>query len=278
MTRRGRVWLWVLLGIYAAARVTQRFPGDIPMVAIIALHVLPPIAFTLVHGAVVYRLRGILIFVLLTVLLGNFLENLSIFSGFPFGHYHFTDVMGPKILAVPILLGLAYIGMGYISWTVSRVILGDAGEILMGSRMVTRPLVAAFLMVAWDFSQEAIWSNLVGAWRWHGGGAYFGVPLSNFLGWYLTIYLIYQIFTLTVRTGGVKLDRRFWLIPVLFYGICALGNLLVPVPQAIRTVRDAAGTEWPVSGILATSRLISILLMGSFTLLATVRLLDSKAK
>jgi uncharacterized membrane protein len=248
------------------------------MVAVIALHVLPPIAFTLLHGAIVYRPKGILIFIILSVTIGNFLENLSIFSGFPFGHYNFTDVMGHKILEVPILLGLAYIGMGYISWTVARIILGDAGETLKGSRLVTRPLVAAFLMVAWDLSQEAVWANLVGAWRWHDGGAYFGVPLTNFFGWFITVYLIYQSFALIVRTGGPKADTGFWMIPVLFYGVCAAGNLLVPFPAGIRTVTDAAGTEWPVSGILGTSRLISILLMGAFTVLAAVRLLDSRSK
>jgi uncharacterized membrane protein len=276
VTRRDRVWLWVILGIYAAARIAQIFPDTIPTVVIVALHVLPPIAFTVLHGAKVYRLRGILSFIFLSLLIGNFLENLSILSGFPFGHYHFTDVMGPKILAVPILLGLAYVGMGYISWTVARVILGDAGEPLTGSRPVTRPLVAAFVMVAWDLSQEAIWSNLLGAWRWHEGGAYFGVPLSNFLGWYLTVYLIYQSFALLVRTAGATADTRLWQAPVLLYGISAAGNLLVPGPAGITTVTDASGTQWPVNGILGTSDLISVLLMGAFTLLAGVRLLDRR--
>lgn len=43
---------------------------------------------------------------------------------------------------------------------------------------------------------EPIWANLVHAWVWENGGAYFGVPVSNFLGWYLTNYLIYQSFAL----------------------------------------------------------------------------------
>jgi putative membrane protein len=266
--------LWTLLAIYAAARPLQMFPATVPMVATVALHVIPALAFALVHGAKVYRPRGILTFVILCAVIGNLFENLGVYTGFPFGRYHFTDVMGPKIFAVPILLGLAYIGMGYVSWTVARVILGDAGQPLAGSRLVTRPLVAAFVMVAWDFSQEAIWADFVHAWKWHDGGPYFGVPLTNFAGWYLTVYLIYQAFALAAREEPVAVNTKLWLTAVLFYGVSAIGNLLVPAPAGVSTITDAAGVAWPVAGILATSTLVSVLTMGAFTLLALVRLLD----
>jgi len=42
------------------------------------------------------------------------LSNLGVRTGFPFGHYSFTNLMGPKLFAVPILLGLAYVGMAYM--------------------------------------------------------------------------------------------------------------------------------------------------------------------
>lgn len=267
-------WLWALLAAYAVARVAQRFPGTIPMVAIVGLHVLLPLAFILIHGTAVYRLRGILTFIFLSLAIGNLFENLSILTGFPFGRYHFTEVMGPKIFDVPILLGLAYVGMGYISWTVARVILGDAGAPLSGSRLLTRPLVAAFVMVAWDFSQEAVWANLVHGWRWHDGGAYFGVPVSNFAGWYLTVYLIYQVFALAVRVKPATGNTGLWQTAILFYGVSALGNLLVPGSPGVVTVTDAAGTVWPVNGILGTAALVSVLVMGAFTVLAWVRLSD----
>ena len=276
MKSRRYGWLWVLLALYAVVRPAQMLTGSIPTVIVIALHVLPPLAFCLLHGAIVYRWRGILTFIFLCVAIGNFFENLSIRTGFPFGRYHFTDVMGPKILAVPILLGLAYVGMGYISWTVARVILGDAGESLAGWRMLTRPIVASFLMVAWDLSQEAVWSNLVDGWRWHDGGAFFGVPLSNFLGWYLTVFLIYLSFALIVRGGaGKPAGRGIWQTAILFYGASAAGNLAVPAPPGVAVVRDAAGTVWPVSGILGTAALVSVFVMGAFALLAWVRLADN---
>jgi hypothetical protein len=40
--------LWTLIVIYAAARVFQVFPGKIPLLAIVALHVLPAMAFAVI--------------------------------------------------------------------------------------------------------------------------------------------------------------------------------------------------------------------------------------
>ncbi|MGH9655339.1 MAG: carotenoid biosynthesis protein [Bryobacteraceae bacterium] len=179
------VWLWALVVLYGFARVTQAFPDNIPILVIVGLHVFTPLVFALVHGALGYGRRRILVFIALCLVIGNIFENLSIATGFPFGHYQFTSVMGPKLFQVPILLGLAYIGMGYVSWTLGIVLVGDLKRPLAGHRVVTVPLVAAFAMVGWDLSMDPIWSNLVHSWVWRNGGAYFGVPVSNFFGWYL---------------------------------------------------------------------------------------------
>jgi uncharacterized membrane protein len=82
--------------------------------------------------------------------------------------------MGPKLFQVPVLLGLAYIGIGYVSWTLARLIVRDNG-------IVTVPSLAALIMVGWDLSMDPVWSNLGHAWVWHEGGLYFGVPAEQLL-------------------------------------------------------------------------------------------------
>jgi uncharacterized membrane protein len=182
--------IWLLLSVYAVARVFQILPSRLPMAGVVALHVLPLLVFALIHGAMSYRLRGILIFFAICFVVGNVFENLGVATGFPFGRYYFTAAMGPKLFQVPILLGLAYVGMGYLSWTLGGVILGNLHPSLVGARVVMLPLVAAFIMVAWDFANDPVWTNINRLWVWEHGGAYFGVPLANFLGWYLVVYLI----------------------------------------------------------------------------------------
>jgi uncharacterized membrane protein len=267
--------LWALIAIYAVARVLQIFPDKVPMLAIVALHVLPPILFALFHGAMLYTTRGILIFFAICLVVGNIFENLGVSIGFPFGGYYFTGVMGPKLFAVPILLGLAYLGMAYLSWTLARVILGGMRNPLTGPRVVTVPLVAAFVMVAWDFSMDPVWSTIVHAWIWRDGGAYYGVPINNFLGWYVTVFLIFLLFAIYMRGRSTRFDRlpsNYWQLAVLFYGISAAGNLLLLIPHAAPTVVvDASGAQWRVGDIVGASALVSIFLMGGFVLLALLR-------
>jgi uncharacterized membrane protein len=87
--------LWTLLAIYAIARVLQVFPGRVPMLYIVALHVIPPALFALVHGSVRHRLHGIAVFFAIRLVLGGAVENMGVLTGFPFGHYFFTPLMGP---------------------------------------------------------------------------------------------------------------------------------------------------------------------------------------
>ena len=271
------VALSMLTVLYAGARFLQSFPDKFPMLVIVSLHVLPPALFALVHGAIPYRLRGILTFTFLFLLVGNIFENLSILTGFPFGHYHFTDVMGPQVFHVPILLGLAYVGMGYLSWTLARLILGDIKPKLTGTHLVALPLVASFIMVAWDLSMDPIWSTVVRGWIWHQGGSYFGVPVTNFLGWYLTVFFAYQLFALYLRKCPSyyrPLRPSFWKLPVLFYGISAAGNLLVIPRTGLSVVSDSTGAQWKVNDIIGASTVVSLFTMGAFALLAWVRLTD----
>jgi uncharacterized membrane protein len=272
------LFLYALIAVYASSRVLQVFPGKVPMLAIVALHVLPPLVFALIHGAMVYGVRGIVTFFALCFVVGTIVENFGVLTGFPFGHYYFTEVMGPKIFHVPIFLGLAYVGMGYLSWILGRVILGGSQSALGGSRVVTLPLIAAFLMVAWDLCLDPVWATVVHAWIWQQGGAYFGVPVSNFLGWYLHVYILYQLFALYLRgrpTNASPLPSGYWRLAVLFYGVSAAGNLLLLIPRpGLSQVTDATGKEWQVSSITAACALASIFTMGAFALLAWIRLTD----
>ena len=247
-----RAALWALIVLYAVARVLQVFSGVPPGLGVVALHVVPPLAFALLHGAATYGTRGILAFTAICLVVGNVAENVGVATGLPFGRYYFTDVMGPKLLHVPVLLGLAYIGMGYVSWTLAQMIVGPKRRVLL-------PLTAAAVMTTWDLSLDAVWSTILHAWIWTGGGAWFGVPLTNFGGWLLTTYLIYQWFAF-VAPQPRAFDGR---TPVAFYAISALGNCLLLIPlRHMTVVADPAGRVWQVSGIAAATIAVSLLMLG----------------
>src|ERR1700688_3911427 len=143
-----RFLLLALLFLFLVARTLQLFAGRVPNLLIVTLHVIPPALFALVHGACIYRSRGILIFATLCLGVGTLFEGVSLRTGFPFGYYGFTDLTGPKLFDVPILLALAYVGMGYLSWVLAVVILDCQKEPLSRSKIVLLHLMASFVMTA----------------------------------------------------------------------------------------------------------------------------------
>jgi uncharacterized membrane protein len=268
-----RFLLLALLFLFLVARILQLFAGRVPDLLIVTFHVIPPAIFAVVHGARIYRSRGILIFAILCLGVGTLSESVSLRTGFPFGYYRFTDLMGPKLFDLPILLALAYVGMGYLSWVLAVVILDCRNEPLSGRKIVLLPLAASFVMTAWDFSMDAVWADIDHAWVWRDGGSYYGVPTSNFFGWFITVYIFYQIFALYLRNRVTVQSRTsYWRLAILFYAASAVGNLLVVAPLSLGAVFvDATGKHWAIPDILWASRLVSVFLMMPLSLIAWVK-------
>ena len=271
--------LWTLLVFFAAANVLPVFPRAFPPVLYAAAQIIPAMLFAFIHSARVYGLRGSLSFAAISLAVGYVMEAIGVRNGFPFGHYYFTAGMGPKVFAVPILMGPAYLGMGYVAW--ARVIAASDDEAvwLAGPRVIGLPLAAGFAMVAWDLSFDPALSTFGRYWVWTRGGSYFGVPISNFLGWLLTNYLICQLFALYLRrrsapsrTGNLMAaDAR---LAVFFYAVCAAGCAAraasTPIPA---TVTDATGTLWRVVDINNVCALAAIFVMGPFVVLGATKLI-----
>jgi len=273
VSTKGSTALNSILVVYFLARIIEILPISTPSTPIVALEILSTLAFAFIHGAQHYRLRGILIFAAICLVIGNTIENIGILTGFPFGHYEFLQLMGPQLLHVPILLGLAYIGMAYVSWTLARLILATH-PIPAGLQLIAIPLLAGVIMTGWDFAQDPVWSTLLHAWRWRDGGIWFGVPLTNFAGWLLTVLLIYIAFALYLRCNAATPAPAspHWRSAVLLYAFCALGNVLQLLrSQPADLVEDATGTLWHTAAILRASALVSVFIMGSFAVAAWLR-------
>jgi len=274
-SNRFPVALAFLLAAYACARILESTHNPLPSIAIVALDVLSAMAFALIDGARHYRLRGILVFAGLCIVVGNVTENLSIATGFPFGHYYFASLMGPKLFQVPVLLGLAYIGMAYVSWMLGAAIVGRSPASATGARILAVPLTASFIMVAWDLAQDPVWGTVLHGWVWRDGGLWFGVPISNYLGWYANVFTIYLLFAIYLRRSTAPRHpkpRPTARPAILFYALCATGNVLQIFYKADpAVVQDPAGHTWRVADITGASALVSIFVMGAFAFLAWIR-------
>jgi len=253
------------MACYACARALEIAPTGLPRTPIVALDVLSAMAFAMVDGARRYGVRGIAAFTLICIVVGNVVENVGVATGFPFGRYYFVELMGPKLLHVPVLLGLAYIGMAYVSWRVAEAI---AGPSLTGTNLAGRALLAATIMTAWDVAQDPVWSTVLHGWVWRDGGAWFGVPVSNYLGWLGTEFTLFLVFALYLRRTRLKTNAGAIPGPqaaIAFYALCALGNVLQLLPaQNPAIVYDPTGRAWSARTIVAASAMVSLFAMGGF--------------
>lgn len=262
----------LILACYACGRVLQVVHGPPAITALVAMEVFSAFALALVDGAHAWGMRGILVFAAICTVVGNVVENIGVATGFPYGRYQFLAIMGPKLLVVPVLLGLAYIGMAYASWTLGSVLVGRAWGAGSRARMLAVPFVAAFFMTAWDVAQDPVWSTMLHAWAWRDGGPWFGVPLENYFGWFLNVFLIFFLFAL--YEAAAKLERAASAWPALaLYVLCAAGNALQLLTRRYPPLSvDASGRAWRTADILAASAVTSILLMGGLAAMAAAKM------
>jgi putative membrane protein len=216
---RNMWWLIALMGAAAAIRYIvsgARLAGLIPAVGMVV--------FAVWHGCQLYGKKNVMILFLLSWIVSNFFESLSIFSGFPFGNYHYAEWLGPMLANVPLFIMPTYFAMGYLSWIIAHILLRQYDTKLQGTNVFLVPLISSFVMVMWDLVMDPLSSSLSGMWTWENGGSYFGVPLSNFAGWFFVVYLFLQIFAVYLsrteyQPRPICHTREYWLLAPAVYAV-----------------------------------------------------------
>jgi bisanhydrobacterioruberin hydratase len=121
--------------------------------------------------------RKAILSLLVVSVLGYVIEALGVTTGFPYGTFYYGDALGPKLAGiVPYLLPLSYVPL----------VLGAVAA-AWGTRLPRLLHVAyATLLLVWIDAVIDPGAVSLGFWVWPAGGAYYGVPLSNFAGWLLS--------------------------------------------------------------------------------------------
>src|SRR5581483_8550894 len=144
--------------------------------------------FILVHGSIAWGWKNIIAFVLITVAVSFSAEAIGVATGVVFGPYHYTDLLGPKILGVPPVIQLGYLAVGYASVVLARLILSLLAPV-RGWAILAASVAGAMIMVGWDVCMDPLQSTASGDWIWHIGGPYFGVGIHNYIGWFCTVFV-----------------------------------------------------------------------------------------
>jgi uncharacterized membrane protein len=139
-------------------------------------------------------------------------------------------------------------------------------------------------MVMWDLTFDPRASTIQHMWIWEQGGGYFGVPLTNYLGWFFTVYVFLQLFALVVRYREFgnqtmrTLSRSYYAQAVVMYAVVGLTPVLTfVVGGANSPVTDAAGVVWQTRSIAEAAATVSIYTMIFAAGLSAARLVQGLA-
>src|SRR5256885_5849472 len=278
--------LWTLVVLNAVLTLVNAvFPNHIPVPLLIPLLIVVPLAFALFHGAVRYKWSGIITFLVMCLVVSNLLENTSILTGFPFGHYYYTSDLGPKLFLVPLVIGPAYFGTGYLAWVLSTVLIGDVRPKTSAFTTFAVPFIASFMMVAWDLGMDPTSSTIRHSWIWEQGGGYFGVPLTNYVGWFFTVYVFFQLFALSLRLRKASregeeptLSRSYYAQAIVMYALIGLTFVVnYLVGSTNMAITDAVGIVWQTRRIAEAEAAVSIFTMLFAAALSAMKVLQGSA-
>ncbi|MCE0483417.1 MAG: carotenoid biosynthesis protein [Methylacidiphilales bacterium] len=101
-------------------------------------------------------------------------ETLGAETGFPFGHYHYTDHFGPMLGVIPLTIPFAWHIVVTNALFVVRALFPHAPR---GQEAA----LAALLCMAYDFILEPFATRAKGYWIWADGT----IPLSNYIAWFV---------------------------------------------------------------------------------------------
>jgi putative membrane protein len=241
--------------------------------------------FVVAHGMAALGWRNIIAFVVITFVVSFASEATGVATGLIFGPYHYTDLLGPKILGVPPMIQVGYLSVGYASMVMGRIILSRL-EPLEGWAILAATLAGSCIMVSWDVAMDPYQSTVSGDWIWHQGGPYFGIPLHNYAGWFGTVFafmLVYFIFASRfeerTRRDLIGTGTLFWSMPVIFYAIMAFGIVVIPVIGGVSLPYASPGNySGTLDQLEGSMSLVATFVMGSPVVFAICRLLGDRSR
>jgi uncharacterized membrane protein len=196
--------------------------------AVRSFQILLGLCLVSLHGSRLFGWPGILRFLAIAAAVGTAAEAMGLRFGWIFGHYRYSESVGPKCfgflpLFVPILWAvLPYLGLvtacsaasllsgGPWFFGLDDSMTGSAGRLVLSAAAVT----------AIDVVAEPI-AVQEGRWFWQSGGRYYGIPFSNFSGWFWTslaaITVWFMSGPVSIRLEEVPIDVL--LLPAAGYGL-----------------------------------------------------------
>lgn len=209
--RRGVIGLFVLLLVGGA--ITSPQTSDI-----LVLRRYGETLFLWVAAFVVaFHPHRVLWQLLLASCIGFTSEIIGVRYGIPYGAYFYTPTLGTSVAGVPLAMVAAWFVLLSYAWRLAT----ELTRVLWLAR-----LLAALMMVGFDLLIDPVALGPMKLWVWEESGAYYGVPLVNFLGWYL-VSLVSLLFVREPLPSDYRAPHAVGVAVLVFFVVLALRNALI---------------------------------------------------
>lgn len=203
--------------------------GETTLTIVVGTVVLFALCLTSAYHILEGKATGILLAV--SIPFGWFAEEMGSTRGWFFGAYRYTDVMGPKLGSVPLVVPLGWFSLSYLGYVMANLIVHRT-PVVQVSNVVRRfwiSILAAFIVTAYDLGADPYMINVTHAWIMkENNGYYFGETVQGLVGWVtVTFIIVFTYRTIAGRTNAIPATcnwvRRDALIPVVAYAaLCTL--------------------------------------------------------
>ena len=139
----------------------------------------------------------------LIYLIGAGVEIVGVNTGLLFGEYSYGMNLGPKVFGVPLLIGINWVVLTFLSATLSKRLIRNKWCAL---------ICGASMMVALDFFIEPI-APIFDYWSWDAGAA----PLRNYLDWFIVSFVMQVIAQKDIYSGNNPFPVHHFASQVLFF-------------------------------------------------------------
>lgn len=175
--------------------------------------------------------------------LGWFTEQMGATHGWFFGEYDYTDVLGPRLAEVPVVIPMMWFALTYSGYVIANLIVCrtpvDRSTALPD--VVLLSFLSAMIVTAFDLGADPYLVYKLGAWVMvKKDGWWFGETLQGFFGWMLVSFVIVGAFRLW--QGGrppqpaARFSRRHAALPLLLYAGFMVFQMVLGHPVETRTV------------------------------------------
>jgi len=164
--------------------------------------------------------------------------------GLPFGPYRYTDGLGWKWFEhVPALIPASWYMMALPSYAIARWRFPNETSV------VSRVALGSFILLSWDLALDPAMSLATKYWIWAADGPYYGMPLLNLVGWFVTGVALMAILAALRADAWIRALSPSWLLA--YYG----ANLVLPVGMciaaglwgAVAATTAALGAAWLIA-------------------------------